>query len=69
MESYTNAEFWTEDRCISQRNAYLNVLLSPQLFPEADHASLWKEIENIEAHMLVTFATIKTARVLTERNT
>ena len=62
---YSDAEFWTEDRCIQQRSAFLNVLLNLDKFPRADEAALWAQVEALEAHMLVTFATVRTMRALT----
>ncbi len=65
MTDYSNTEFWTEDRCIQQRAAFLNVLLNLDKFPKASEAKLWKDVEAIEAHMLTAFATVRTMLVLT----
>lgn len=62
---YENADFWTEDRCIQQRKAFLNVLLNIDKFPKASEATLWRQVEEIEEHMLATFATVKTMKALT----
>ncbi len=66
MTDYSNSEFWTEDRCIQQRAAILNVLLNTKKFPHANEQALWSQIETLEEHMLTTFATVRTMRVLTE---
>jgi hypothetical protein len=65
MMDYDNAEFWTEERCIQQRAAFLNVLLNLDQFPKANEAALWAQVEALEAHMLTTFATVRTMQVLT----
>jgi hypothetical protein len=65
MGTYENAEFWTEDRCITQRRAFLNVVLHLDEFPKADEKQLWAQIEEIEAHMLATFATVRVLQELT----
>ena len=65
MSIYDNAEFWTEDRCISQRRAFLNVVLNLDKFPKADEATMWQQIEEIESHMLASFGTVRVLRELT----
>ena len=65
MTTYSESpEFWTEERCINQRAAFLNVLLHPEQFPKANHDALWRQIEQIEEYMIATHATERTMRVL-----
>lgn len=65
MTIYDNAEFWTEDRCICQRRAFLNVLLNLDKFPQANEAAMWRQVEEIEEHMLANFATVRVLHELT----
>lgn len=62
---YSDERFWTEDRCHRQRDALLNIVNNPAKFPKANLDNVWRQIEELEIHMLTAFLTPRTFRAVT----